>query len=46
MIGELNRGGEGDLGKDLSESMFLLKKSSSSSTVSIQVDFSPLAPKS
>lgn len=39
---ECNRSGELDLGRDLSESLFLLKKSSSSSTASIQVDFSPL----
>jgi len=42
MIGEPNRSGEVDLVRDLSESIFLLKKSSSSSTASIQVDFCPL----
>ena len=40
---EANRSGEGEMVKDLSESIFLLKKSSSNSTASIQVDFSPLA---
>ena len=42
MTDEPNRSGEAELPRDLSESIFLLRKSSSTSTASIKVDFSPL----
>ncbi len=44
-MSDCNRTGEADLARDFSESIFLLKKSSSNSTVAIQADFSPLSQK-
>lgn len=40
-----NRSGEAELARDCLESIFLLKKSSSNSTVTLQADFSPLCEK-
>ena len=45
-MSEYQRSGEAELCKDLSDSIFFLKKSSSTSTASIEVDFSPLTTKS
>jgi len=40
---EYKQSSECELGREASESLFLLRKSSSNSTGSIQVDFSPLS---